>query len=117
MTNRQWLLDLFNKKKVSKLENEIDHQYKLLEAKNVTINKLESEVASRRLENEKLVNWIMNILQQFGTTDARGMQHVRIPVNKNFEPVYSVREGMRTVEEIHIPSITVAKVRCHIDDK
>lgn len=117
MTNREWLFDLFNKKKIKKLEHEIEHQYKLLEAKNVTINKLESEIASRRFENEKLINWIMNILQQFGTVDAGGMQHIQIPVNKSSEPIYSGREGMGIMEEIHIPSITVAKARYHRDDK
>lgn len=117
MTNSEWVLDLFNKKKIKKLEHEIEHQYKLLEAKNVTINKLESEISSRRFENEKLINWIMNILQQFGTIDAGGVQHIQIPVNKNAEPVYGRGAGMGVMEEIHIPSITVAKVRYHRDDK
>lgn len=104
-------MDLFNKKKINKLQKELNHKDNLIEMQDRITKSLEDELSSRRLENEKLIDWIMNILKELGTIDAGNNSNFVIPVNRKIESVYSVVEGMGTMETIHIPAITISKMK------
>ena len=112
-------MDLFNKNKLIKNLQEINvHNTNVIAMQDRIIKSLEDEITSKRKENEKLIDWIMSILKEFGTMDVKDdMSHVAIPVKRKVESVYSMSEGMGTLETINIPSITIEKVVYHRNDK
>ncbi len=44
-------------------------------------------------ENKKLIEWIMNILKEFGTTEARDNNHIEIPVHRTVGHFYDYPKG------------------------
>lgn len=62
-------------------------------------------------ENEKLIDWVQKILEQFGTIDVRSRDRVQKPVMKNFN---NWSDGLHneiiTTETIIIPEISIRKI-------
>ncbi len=108
-------MDIFNRKKVKKLEEKINNQKKAIYdyKRNIEdtnkLNKDLSKSLNMQLEqNKKLIEWVITILKEFGTTDARG-PHIQIPVI-NKEVMYnSMLSGTVKEKRIEIPSITIIK--------
>ena len=111
-------MDLFNKKKVKSLERELEIVRQELERKEgelITYKKLNSyEKMNTGLmeENQKLIEWIFNILDTFGTMEVRDRHSIQIPVLKekyisNYNMDYF---GTREKNRITIPEITLIKM-------
>ncbi len=82
-------MDLFNIKKIKKLEDKVFSLERELEREKnsvVTLKEvLRSNSESRKYleeENKKLIEWIKSILEEFGTMDVREQSTVHIPVYK-----------------------------------
>lgn len=63
-------------------------------------------------ENQRLLDWVMNILKEFGTVEIGDIQHIEIPIHKqNICSVYDRNYmGVFEKERIEIPSITIVKM-------
>lgn len=63
-------------------------------------------------ENQKLIKWIMNILDTFGTMEVRNRNSIQIPVYKEkpYRTYDSNYMGISVKERITIPSITLIKM-------
>lgn len=93
----------------------------LCEAKNKTISNLQNEHSELNknmnnliTENKKLIDWIMKILDTFGTVEVREKSSVKIPIYKRIEDNkynfnYSDLVNFET-ERIEIPAITIVKM-------
>ena len=116
--NRQ-KLDLFNKKKIKKLEQEnyelhsdIEGYIKNERIWSKQIDNLEKALTNTMQENQRLLDWVMNILKEFGTVEIGDRQHIEIPIHKqNICSVYDKNYmGVFEKERIEIPSITIVKM-------
>lgn len=113
-------MDLFNKKKIKKLErevselnNEIEKYQKNERNWDMKIDKLE-DISSRTMEeNQKLIKWIMTILDTVGTLEVREKVNFKIPIyqNKNYRAYDNNYMGIYERERITIPEITLIKMR------
>lgn len=113
-------MDLFNKKKIRKLEqeisqlnNEIEKYQKNERNWDMKIDKLE-DISSRTMEeNQKLIKWIMTILDTVGTLEVREKVDFKIPIyqNKNYRAYDNNYMGIYERERITIPEITIIKMR------
>lgn len=118
-------MDLFNHRKVRKLEIEKDAMERdnsILSDKNSYLeeriirleNELDKQGTNAKLveENRKLLDWIQKILDTFGTCDSRE-RHIQIPVYKReVIPFYGPETfGEFHQERIEIPAITIIKMR------
>lgn len=112
-------MDLFNKKKIRKLEqeisqlnNEIEKYQKNERNWDMKIDKLE-DISSRTMEeNQKLIKWIMTILDTVGTLEVREKVDFKIPIyqNKNYRAYDNNYMGIYETERITIPEITLIKM-------
>lgn len=115
-------MDLFNKNKVKKLKeeikylnNEIDGYMKNERHWSRQIESLEKISTKTMEENQKLINWVVNILKEFGTSEVRE-KHISIPVYKNERrPAFYTEDDIDKTfcvkkEYIEIPSITIIKM-------
>ena len=112
-------LDLFNKKKIKELKQEIYELHNDIEGyiKNEQIwskriDNLEKIATNTMQENQRLIDWIMNILKEFGTVEIGDKQHIEIPIHKqNICSAYHRNYmGVFEKERIEIPSITLVKM-------
>lgn len=111
-------MDLFNRKKVKELERELQIVREEFERKQGELatykrfNELEHISTQTIEENQKLIKWIMNILDTFGTMEVRNRNNIQIPVYK--EKLYRAYDsnymGIYEKERITIPSITLIKM-------
>lgn len=112
-------LDLFNKKKIKKLEQEVyslnnDIEGYIKNERNWSkqIDNMEKISTKTMEENQKLIKWIMNILKEFGTVEIGDRQHVEIPIHRTSIKAHydNIEDGyISTRERIEIPSITIVK--------
>ena len=111
-------MDLFNKRKVRQLKDKIISLEKALEEEkhNVAMNdgikkRIEHSENYVIKENQKLIDWIRSILENFGTFDVNERREVHIPVYQKIEaiPFHNLQEEIpRTAEEvIVIPEIVI----------
>lgn len=112
-------MDLFNKKKIKKLEENLkdirehrDYYEKLYVGQVEHTNDLIKNNSYLREENSKLIDWIMNILDAFGTMEVRDGRSVQIPVCKEIEQVNFNNDiyGLHEREIITIPEIRIVKM-------
>ena len=63
-------------------------------------------------ENQKLINWIMKILDTVGTMEVREKSSFKIPVyeNKNYRAYEQNYMGIYEKERLTIPEITIVKM-------
>lgn len=113
-------MDLFNKNKIKKLEQEISqlnneiYKYQKNERNwDMKIDKLEDISSKTMEENQKLIKWIMTILDTVGTLEVREKVDFKIPVyqNKNYRAYDNNYMGIYEKERITIPEITIIKMR------
>ena len=112
-------MDLFNKKKIKRLEreisqlnNEIEKYQKNERNWDMKIDKLE-DISSRTMEeNQKLIKWIMTILDTVGVMEVREKRQIQIPVyiDKSIRAYDSNYMGTFEKERITIPEITIVKM-------
>ena len=111
-------MDLFNIKKVKKLEDKIALLKQDLEREKNSVatlkEVLKNNSESRKYleeENQKLLKWIKSILEEFGTMDIRERSIVHIPVYKRTDVIpfkYENEEIQRHEEKIIvIPEIVI----------
>lgn len=112
-------MDMFNKKKVKELEqiiyrlnHEIEGYQKNERHWNSQIDGLEKISSNLTEENQKLIKWIMNILDTFGTMEIRDRERVSIPIyhDKNYRAYDNNFMGICERERITIPEITIVKM-------
>lgn len=122
--------DIFNKEKVKELNQEILN-YKINQRDYVEIikkltdkNKNDLTIANKRIselekissktweENQKLINWIMKILDTVGTMEVREKRNFQIPVylEKEYKAYNTNYMGVFEKERIIIPEITIVKM-------
>lgn len=110
-------MDLFNKKKIKKLENqiyemtcEIDRYIK--NERNWSKQLDETNEINNKIinENKKLIEWIKNILELYGTMEVHQRNQIQIPICKQN---YIAYEGFNKIEEesIIIPEIRIINYR------
>lgn len=62
-------------------------------------------------ENEKLIEWVQKILEQFGTFDVNSRERIQIPIMRNID---NWSDGLHnepiTTETIVIPEISISKI-------
>lgn len=112
-------MDLFNKNKIRKLEqeisqlnNEIDKYQKNERNWDMKIDKLEDISSKTMEENQKLIKWIMTILDTVGTLEVREKVDFKIPIyqNKNYRAYDNNYMGIYEKARITIPEITIIKM-------
>ncbi len=112
-------MDLFNKKRIKKLErevselnNEIEKYQKNERNWDMKIDKLEDISSKTMEENQKLIKWIMTILDTVGTIEVREKADFKIPIyqNKNYRAYDNNYIGIYERERITIPEITLIKM-------
>ena len=113
-------MDIFNKKKIKELEKinfsltkEIQGYQNNERNWNRQIDELEKISSNLIEENQKLIKWIMNILDTFGTMEVRDRMNVSIPVyrDENYRAYNENVMGICERERITIPEITIVKMR------
>ena len=112
-------MDIFNKKKIKELEKinfslckEIQGYQNNERHWNSQIDELEKISSNLTEENQKLIKWIMNILDTFGTMEIRDRRSIQIPIyyDEN-DRTYNERVmGIYERERITIPEITIVKM-------
>lgn len=114
-------MDLFRKKKVRKLLDELEDTNNMLiqersKTKNLqeSVNNLERISTQALEENQTLIKWIEKILDTFGTMEVKNRMNVQIPIYKDRiraveQPFFF--EPLQIKERIEIPSITIIKMR------
>ena len=112
-------MDIFNRKKVKKLEeeiyslnNEIEGYIKNERHWSKQIDNLEKISSQTMEENQKLLKWIMTILDTVGTLEVREKVDFKIPIyqNKNYRAYDNNYMGIFEKERITIPEITIVKM-------
>lgn len=106
-------MDLFNRKKVKQLNEKISEYQDEVKELNERIKSLESISTRVTEENQKLIKWIENILEQFGTMEVRDRNTVTIPVYHAKELLYDyfIDESARVeYKTIIIPEIVIKKM-------
>lgn len=114
-------MDIFRKKKIKKLLNELeDANNMLIQERSKTkelqesANNLERISTQTLEENQILIEWIEKILDTFGTMKVKDNKNVQIPIYEH--KTYKVSEYDRNImglfekEVIEIPSITIMKM-------
>ena len=110
-------IDLFNKRKIKKLEDKIfSLERDLVKEKNnlETYKEIANNSNARTLlleENRTLIKWIQRILTEFGTTEVRDRNRVRIPVYKKIEPIINGNMYCSTKKTIIIPEIVIQEIK------
>lgn len=119
-------MDIFNKKKVKELKNQIA----IFESANINlkneisrcrekekdwnnkIDRLEHISSQTMEENQKLIKWIMTILDTVGTMEVREREQIKIPVyiEKTYKPYDANYLGIYERERITIPEITIVRM-------
>ena len=119
-------MDIFNKKKVKELENQI----RILESANINLkneisryknketdwnNKIDrfEYISSQTMEeNQKLIKWIMTILDTVGTMEVREKAQIKIPVyiEKTYNAYNTNYLGLYERDRITIPEITIIRM-------
>lgn len=114
-------MDIFRKKKIRKLLNEIEdvnnrlvqERWKAKELQE-SINNLEKISTQTLEENQKLIEWIKKILDTFGTMEVKDSRNIQIPIyeHKTYKASEYDRKVMGLFEKeiIRIPSITIVKM-------
>lgn len=115
-------MDIFRKKKIRKLLNELeDANNMLIQERSKTkelqecANNLEKISTQVLEENQILMEWIKKILDTFGTIEVKDSRNVQIPIYEH--KTYKASEYDRNVmglfekEVIRIPAITIIKMR------
>lgn len=113
-------MDIFNRKKVKKLEqevysltNEIEGYIKNERNWSKQIDGLEKISSQTMEQNQKLIKWLETILDTIGVMEVREKTQVKIPVYKelgygNYNSRY---RPMFEEERITIPEITIIKLK------
>lgn len=113
-------MDLFKKKKIKRLLDELeDSNNKLIQERAKSkeykemVNNIEKISTQTMEENQKLIKWIMTILDTFGTMEVRERRSIQIPVyeNKEYKAYDRNYMGIMPKERITIPEITIVKMR------
>ena len=107
-------MDLFNKKKVSKLEEEIKLLKKEIEVKNDVLRKLRTPNAVEYLEgqNKKLMNWILDLIEHNGYEVPEQVPYFKIMSRLNPTPYMdSFNNGRITEERYVLPMIEIARMK------
>lgn len=112
-------MDLFNKKKIKKLEQEIYSLNNEIEGYienernwSKQIDGLE-KISSQTIEqNQKLIKWIETIIDTVGVMEVREKRQIQIPVyiDKGIGNYDSNYMGIFERERITIPEITIVKM-------
>ena len=119
-------MDIFNKKKVKELKNQIaifksaninlKNEISRCREKekdwNNKIDRLEHISSQTMEENQKLIKWIMTILDTVGTMEVREREQIKIPVyiEKTYKPYDANYLGIYERERITIPEITIVRM-------
>lgn len=112
-------VDIFRKKKIRKLLNELeDANNMLIQERSKTkelqecANNLEKISIQVLEENQTLIKWIEKILDTFGTMEIGNKRNIQIPVYKNKEYKAYDRNYLAVFEKerITIPEITIIKM-------
>ena len=113
------MFDIFNKKKNKELQEQIynyEQEIKSLKdqlayAKYEAIKDTDKETINRLMEqNEKMTNWIYNILKEFGTMNTKE-KHINIPIYDHTETYFGYVDQQDRFKKVYIeiPSITLIK--------
>ena len=116
-------MDLFNRKKVKDLEQELlilreefeRNKGQLIAYENMkNAEKVSTQLAE---ENQKLIKWIRSILDEFGTMEVRDRERVKIPILiRKEEQYFKANHGgegyfhLYPRETITIPEIIIEKM-------
>lgn len=112
-------MDLFNKKKIKKLEqeiyslnNEIEGYIKNERNWSKQIDGLEKISSQTMEQNQKLIKWIETIIDTVGVMEVREKRQIQIPVyiDKGIGNYDSSYMGIFERERITIPEITIVKM-------
>ena len=112
-------MDLFNKKKIKKLEqeiyslnNEIEGYIKNERNWSKQIDGLEKISSQTMEQNQKLIRWIETIIDTVGVMEVREKRQIQIPVyiDKGIGNYDSNYMGIFERERITIPEITIVKM-------
>lgn len=111
-------MDIFRKKKVKKLLNELEYTNNMLVQERSKNKKLQESannferISTKALEeNQILIDWIKKILNTFGTMDVTNKNHVQIPIYKDIiRPIEPSPFQPQEKERIEIPPITIIKM-------
>jgi len=110
-------IDLFNKRKIEKLENKIfSLEQDLVKEKNnvETYKEIANNSNARTLlleENKILIKWIQNILTEFGTIEVRDRKRVHIPIYKEINPFEAENGHYGIKNTIIIPEIIIQEYK------
>lgn len=113
------MLDIFNKKKIKQLEqeicnlnNEIDGYIKNERHWSKQIDNLEKISTKTMEENQKLIKWIETIMDTVGVMEVEEKRQVQIPVHieKSYRAYDRNYMGIFEKERITIPEITIIKM-------
>lgn len=111
-------MDIFRKKKVKKLLDELEDTNNMLIQERSKNKKLQESannferISTQVLEeNQILIEWIRKILDTFGTMEVRSRMNVQIPIYKDvIRPIESSPFQPQIKERIEIPPITIMKM-------
>lgn len=112
-------MDIFNRKKVKKLEqevyslnNEIEGYIKNERNWSKQIDGLEKISTKTMEENQKLIKWIETIINTVGVMEVHEKTQIQIPVyiESHHRPYDSNYQGIFERERITIPEITIIKM-------
>lgn len=112
-------MDLFNKKKIKRLEqeiyslnNEIEGYIKNERNWSKQIDGLEKISSQTMEQNQKLIKWIETIIDTVGVMEVREKRQIQIPVyiDKGIGNYDSNYMGIFERERITIPEITIVKM-------
>ena len=113
-------IDLFNKKKIRRLLNELEDSHNDLIRERATtkelnkrIDNLEKITSQLMEENQKLIDWVEKILDTVGTVSSNSKYNFRIPIyeHKQYSNYDAQVMGIFEKERIEIPAITIVKMR------
>lgn len=93
-------------------------KYKILEEENIKYQEIVRQLQNKiiyddylKKENEKLIEWVQNILEQFGTFDVNSRERIQIPIMRKID---NWSDGLHnepiTTETIVIPEISISKM-------
>ena len=93
-------------------------KYRRLEKENEKYQEIVRELQNKikyddylKKENQKLVEWIQKILEQFGTFDVNSRERIQIPIMRKID---NWSDGLHnepiTAETIVIPEISISKM-------
>lgn len=111
-------MDIFRKKKVKKLLDELEDTNNMLIQERSKNKKLQESannferISTQALEeNQILIEWIRKILDTFGTMEVRNRMNVQIPIYKDvIRPIEPSPFQPQIKERIEIPPITIMKM-------